>query len=236
MKFIDIDTLRAISPRTFQKTAPYPWVNPQGFLTDSAFETLQATLPPVEMFVTRFGTQRDFGQKGHDRYSLEYSENLDIAPEWHQFVAELKGNEYTNWTKKLLKTWALKLSFHWHNTPNRSEETPQCESRGKQGSQIFYFNTAEDWDPAWGGETVVLDDEKKFTSRSAHQFQEFASATSAETLGNRSLIFQRTEHAWHGVREISCPEDKLRKVFIVVYERVRPLKTLRSKLREKLSG
>ena len=26
----------------------------------------------------------------------------------------------------------------------------------------------------------------------------------------------RTDHSWHAVRPIACPDDKLRKVFIVV--------------------
>jgi hypothetical protein len=35
-------------------------------------------------------------------------------------------------------------------------------------------------------------------------------------LGNRSPLFARKEHSWHGVREIRCPEGHMRKVFIVV--------------------
>jgi hypothetical protein len=30
------------------------------------------------------------------------------------------------------------------------------------------------------------------------------------------MFFQRTDHAWHAVREITCPEDKMRRIFIVV--------------------
>ena len=31
-----------------------------------------------------------------------------------------------------------------------------------------------------------------------------------------SALMLRTDHAWHAVRPIECPEDKLRRVFIVV--------------------
>jgi hypothetical protein len=49
----------------------------------------------------------------------------------------------------------------------------------------------------------------------------------ADAIGNRSMVFKRTPHSWHGVRAIDCPEGHLRKVFIVVIERVRPLKAVR---------
>ena len=38
----------------------------------------------------------------------------------------------------------------------------------------------------------------------------------AQAIGNRSLLFARGESSWHGVREIRCPPDRYRKVFIVV--------------------
>ena len=38
-------------------------------------------------------------------------------------------------------------------------------------------------------------------------------------MGNVSLLFACTPHSWHGVRAISCPPDRLRKVFIVVVNR-----------------
>ncbi len=43
-----------------------------------------------------------------------------------------------------------------------------------------------------------------------------------------SFLFRRTEHSWHGVREIECPEDAMRKVFIVVIDDWRLMRRLRS--------
>jgi len=234
MKYINKDNLNALSAKEFQKAYPYPWINPQGFLTEEGFNTLQATLPDLELFEGRFGRQRSFGQKGHDRYTLEYDEALDIAPQWHEFVGELKSGAYLHWAKKLLGAWAMKLTFHWHYTPKGCSVSPHCDSRVKLGSQIFYFNTDQDWQPEWGGETVVLDDKHKLDFKSSPSFDDFEQTFSAETLGNRSLMFKRTNHAWHGVKELNCPEDKLRKVFIVVFEKVRPIKNIRNRIRSRL--
>ena len=86
----------------------------------------------------------------------------------------------------------------------------------KLGSHIFYFNTAEDWDPAWGGETLILDDGGRFNQKSAPDFEEFERIIASENLGNHSLLFHRQGNSWHGVREIRCPEGRYRKIFIVV--------------------
>jgi hypothetical protein len=236
MEYIDADKLKTLRASQFRNAYPYPWLNPQGFLTHAGFSILQTTLPDLEMFESRFGKQRSFGQKGHDRYTLEYDENLDIAPQWHEFVAELKSGTYTHWVKKLLGAWAIRLSFHWHYTPRGCSVSPHCDSRAKHGSQIFYFNTEQDWQPEWGGETVVLDDKHQLDFKSSPSFDDFEQEFRAQTLGNRSLIFKRTNHAWHGVRELNCPEDKMRKVFIVVFERVRPIKDMRNRIRDILDG
>lgn len=236
MKYIDENTLKTLTAKDFQSAYPFPWINPRGFLTAQAFETLQSTLPDLGLFEERFGGQRSFGQKGHDRYSLEYQEDLDIAPEWHEFVRELNGSAYSRWARKLLGAWAMKLTFHWHYTPNGCSVSPHCDSRAKLGSQIFYFNTEQDWQPEWGGETLILDDHNQLDFKSSPDFKDFEKQIAAETIGNRSLVFKRTNHAWHGVKALQCPDDRYRKVFIVVFERVRPIKTIRNRIRERLAG
>ena len=80
------------------------------------------------------------------------------------------------------------------------------------------MNDRDEWDPAWGGETVILDDHGRFPAQSNPEFSDFDTAVPAETMDNRSLIFGRRGNSWHGVREIQCPEGALRKVFIVVFE------------------
>ena len=105
--------------------------------------------------------------------------------------------------------------------------SPHCDSERKLGSHIFYFNTAQDWNPGWGGETLILDDGGRFKRESAPHFDDFARVIPSQALGNSSLLFARKGHSWHGVREIHCPEGYLRKVFIVVINRYTPVDRLR---------
>lgn len=218
----------------FRAEHPYPWANPEKLLTDEGFDRLRGTLPGLALFQKSFGVKRKFGQHPHDRYTLEYQEGLDLSSAWRDFIAELKSERYRRALCRLLDQRRIALSLHWHYTPRGCSISPHCDAARKVGSQIFYFNTEEDWDPAWGGETLILDDRGRFDRRSAPKIEDFDEATPAEALGNRSLIFGRKGNSWHAMREIRCPEDHLRKVFIVVangdraFDRARALVTGRN--------
>ena len=216
MTYLNYDSLEASDPSSFQDRKPYPWINPKGLLTDEGFERLVQNMPDVSLFKRVFGLKRSHGQKSHDRYALEYTEDLTIPQPWRNFIEELNGARYRRWMQRMFGRGLMKLNFHWHYTPNGCSVSPHCDAKRKIGSHIFYFNTPQDWDPSWGGETVVLDDAGRFKRNSAPEFEDFNSATSGEALGNYSLLFKRQGNSWHGVREINCPESAMRKVFIVV--------------------
>lgn len=232
MQYLDRAALDALDAEGFRRRRPYPWCNPAGLLTAQAFERLRDELPPLSMFDKVFGKARRYGQRSHDRYALEYRPGLALPASWQGFIDELQGPDYRRFLARMLGSDAFALHFHWHYTPTGCSVSPHCDARHKLGSHIFYFNTADDWDPAWGGETVILDDRGRFSRRSAPAFADFERAEASESLGNRSLLFVRNGNSWHGVREIRCPPDALRKVFIVVIDRPR----LARRLRQLLAG
>ena len=55
--------------------------------------------------------------------------------------------------------------------------------------------------------------------KSAPKFEDFKHAMVSKAIGNYSFLFARKGNSWHGVREIQCPPDSMRKVFIVVINR-----------------
>lgn len=216
MQYLDFDRLDAIDAGAFQQTRPYPWINPAGLLTDAGYARLIEGLPKVDQMIPSFGKKRSHGQKSHDRYGLEYHDDLELDPAWHEFIAELRGPRYYNFAKRLFGRGRFSFDFHWHYAPAGCSVSPHCDANRKLGSHIFYFNTSDDWDASWGGETLILDDEGQFERESAPEFDEFKRSYSGESMGNFSLLFQREERSWHGVREVTCPEGHYRKVFIVV--------------------
>jgi hypothetical protein len=236
--FIDSQTLRSIDALAFRERRPFPWVNPQGFLTADGFATLLRDLPDVARFHSAidYDRVRKHGQKNHDRYVLEYVEGIELAPSWNCFIAELRADAYRSFIASLLGHPHFRFRFHWHYTPSGCSVSPHCDSRTKLGSHIFYLNEAGTWDPDWGGETIILDDNGRFAVDSSPQFEDFDSAVSAQTMDNHSLIFGRRGNSWHGVREIRCPEGELRKVFIVVLEEYRATQMLRKRVTRLLKG
>lgn len=216
MEYLDFDKLEAIDTKTFQQAHPYPWLNPMGLLTQAGYERLSATLPSIEQMTPMFGIQRSHGQKAHDRYALEYREGLDIDDAWHDFAAELMGKRYRAFIKRLFGRGRFQFNLHWHYAPRGASVSPHCDATRKLGSHIFYFSNADNWDANWGGDTQILDDGGRFSRKSAPDFEDFDHAYAGESMGNYSLLFQRQERSWHGVREITCPEGHFRKVFIVV--------------------
>jgi hypothetical protein len=216
MSYLDYEKLEAIDRAQFQRAKPYPWFNPAGILTEAGYKDLSANVPHISMFEPMFGIKRSYGQRPHDRYVLEYNDKLDLQPCWREFIAELRGERYGRFLRRLFGRGGIQLNFHWHYALQGCSVSPHCDNKRKLGSHIFYFNTAEDWDPAWGGETLILDDGGRFDYRSAPDFESFERIIASETLGNRSLLFQRRGNSWHGVREIRCPQGQYRKIFIVV--------------------
>lgn len=219
LHYLDEARLDALDAADFQARKPFPWINPEALLTSDAFQTLYRTLPDIGLFEKNFGKVRKFGQQSHDRYSLEYRPDLPLDAHWHAFVAELNGPHGHRFFCRMLGVRSVSLSCHWHYTPSGCSVSPHCDAKRKLGSQIFYFNTDQDWDPSWGGETLILESDTPIKRDSAPSIEDFTHVTASEAIGNRSLLFARTDHSWHAVREISCPPDALRKVFILVIER-----------------
>jgi hypothetical protein len=236
MSYLDYGRLDALDAAEFQARTPYPFVNPEGVLTREGYQRLLETLPDVSRFRADLGIPRSHGQQPHDRFSLDYHRGLEIPRPWEDLIAELRGKRYARFLERMLGRGRFWLSFYWHYAPAGSSVSPHCDAQRKLGSHIFYFNTAEDWDPAWGGETVLLDDGGRLSRHSAPEFSAFERKVRAQSLGNRSLIFSSTAHGWHGVEAIRCPEDRLRKVFIAVVNKASPSTRFLRRLHRAVAG
>jgi hypothetical protein len=233
--YLNDECLANVDPELFQSCRPYPWLSLCSFLTDEGFHRLVETLPEITLFERQYGQQRAYGQVSHDRYALQYRSDLAVAQPWKDFVSELQSEAYWSFLRKLFALpheRRLPLTFHWHYATQGCSVSPHCDASRKLGSHIFYFNTESDWDPQWGGQTLILDDGGRFQPHSAPGFEDLRTVAVSGIIGNQSLIYHRTRHSWHGVRQLSCPPGKFRKVFIVVINRLTPqvwLRLLRAK-------
>lgn len=216
MKYLDIEKLRSLRLEDFLATKPYPYFNSDGVLTESGFQDLLANMPPLDMFEQKFGYERRAGQAPHDRYSLEYTRGMSVPKPWQEFIRELCSDAYRGQIERLFNARKVEFRFHWHYTPSGADVSPHCDARREHGSHLFYFNSTQDWDPAWGGATLVLDDGGRLDYNSAPALEDFDNIIECKSFGNYSALIKRSDHAWHAVRPINCPQGLLRRVFIVV--------------------
>ena len=216
MQYLDFERFGAIDPLDFRASQPYPWINPQGLLTEQGYQALIENMPDIALFEKKFGYGRIAGQKPHDRYSLEYTTGAPVPKPWQEFIAELCSDRYRREVARIFSARKIEFRFHWHYTPSGASVSPHCDASREHGSHLFYFNSAEDWEPEWGGSTLVLDDGGRLSYDSAPTLEDFDAVHEAKSIGNYSNLMLRTDHAWHAVRPINCPEDRLRRIFIVV--------------------
>lgn len=226
MKHIDgkkISEFIAQANQFAQKT-PFPWACVQGFIKGPSFRMLCADLPQFSLFSPEINRRRGYGQSSHDRLVLQYNSKLDqhLPKIWVEFINDIQSPEYDAFLRAVYglgQSVPIVLTMHWHFAPCGASVSPHVDASRKIGSHIFYFNTEDDWDPAWGGQTLVLDDKGKIAAHSSPKVEDLIQIAASEIIGNQSFIFRRTEHSWHAVNPIKSPAGRFRKVFIVVANR-----------------
>ncbi len=94
VQYLNQPLMDGIETAAFQKQQPYPWLNPQGFICPSRYPELLATLPDISRFRGAFYGTRKHGQKGHDRYVLDYVDGMELPGPWEEFIGELRSDTY----------------------------------------------------------------------------------------------------------------------------------------------
>lgn len=235
MTYLNLNRLAPIDKNKFKQQEPFPWMNIQGLVDGESFRALCRNLPDISMFTQEFGRKRGYNQDSHNRWALQYRENLDIPDVWRQFIFELQGPVYGEFIRRMFDlndNERFVLTMHWHYAARGCGVSPHVDASRKLGSHIFYLHQSDSWSADWGGQTLVLDDDGRYPPHSNPSFDDLREAAASKILDNHSFIFERTNNSWHGVRPLVCPENELRKVFIVVINRV-TLQVMWRKLRGK---
>lgn len=231
------EVLRSLDRGWFEDQRPFPWANPSGLLSATAFDELCETFPALELFEHHQDLPRARGQRPHNRWYLAYEETIyrelerpagqgvvrhhQLPEPWRRFLDELRSDSYRGHVANLLGVENPIVRFAWHVGSTGSEVSPHRDSHRKAGTHIFYFNTRSDWDPAWGGATRVLGG--KTVEHDHPDFEDFQTCDAAEILDNKSFLFRRAPNSWHGVEALTCPMGRQRRLFNVIFEHGPPV-------------
>ncbi|HJR50053.1 MAG TPA: 2OG-Fe(II) oxygenase [Gemmatimonadales bacterium] len=235
-QFLDVERLQRFPRESFTGARPFPWYSFEQLIRRERFEELCREFPPLELFEFHQDLPRTAGQRPHNRYYLAYEESIytrldhsqsgiardaQLPKAWRDFIHELEQSpEYRRFIQRLFGADGLEIRYAWHVGVTNSEVSPHRDAGRKLGTHIFYFNTSEDWDSAWGGSTLVL--HGKRVAADNPDFSDFEQVEATPFLDNRSFLFQNTQDAWHGVQALTCPEDRYRRLFNVIFEAPRP--------------
>jgi Rps23 Pro-64 3,4-dihydroxylase Tpa1-like proline 4-hydroxylase len=230
-QFINRDVLASFPVEAFHTTTPFPWYNFHQFLRPEAFQTLYQDFPSLEVFEKHLEIDRGNGQRPHNRYYLAYEKSIyrssqtgpgvivqsDLPQSWQRFIEEIEtSEEYHALIRSALGVTKFKMRYAWHVGFSGCEVSPHVDSSDKAGTHILYFNTVQDWEPSWGGEILVLGDRQ--TDVLNPDYGDFTMTTAVKILGNQSFFFKNTPTSWHGVQPLTCPGEKYRRLFNIIFE------------------
>lgn len=230
-QFINYDFIKSFSNKLVEKDVPFPWYSVKHFLTDEGFEILYQSFPSLELFEKHDEIERVYGQRPHNRYYLAYEDSIyrqlnrqdkgivkheELPVCWQSFISELETSRvYRNFIESLFGS-EFNIRYAWHIGFTNSEVSPHMDASEKIGTHIFYFNTSRDWQEDWGGSILVLSG--KSTDTMNPDFSDFTGVSSTQITDNHSFLFRNTPDAWHGVKPLTCPEGKYRRLFNVIFE------------------
>ncbi len=136
---------------------------------------------------------------------------------WQRFMDELRSSrEYHHFIRRAIGIPSFTLRCAWHVGSRGSEVSPHLDATKKLGTHILYFNTSAEWNPDWGGETLVLGGRR--TQAMNPDFGDFETCEAARIVDNRSFLFKNTPQAWHGVSALTCPAGSYRRLFNIIFE------------------
>ena len=124
MTYLNWTALDAIDDAAFRAAKPYPWVNPEGTLTDEGRRALIAAWPDFALFTKTFGMARNYGQQPHDRWELRHDDALPIPEPWKAFIAELRSTRYRDFIRRLYRRSDFELRFEWHMATHGNSVSP----------------------------------------------------------------------------------------------------------------
>lgn len=229
---INHELISSFNQKMFIQNKPFPWYNFGNFLTQSGFQKLLQDFPSLELFEKHEGLERVYGQRPHNRYYLAYQTSVynqidrrdrgivkykHLPSTWQMFIEELETSQiYQNFIKSLFEVADFQIRYAWHIGVTNSEVSPHKDAKQKIGTHIFYFNTQDDWETSWDGSTLVLGN--KLRNVMAPDFSDFNTVIPTQFTDNHSFLFKNTPNAWHGVKPLTCPEGKYRRLFNVIFE------------------
>jgi hypothetical protein len=206
--------------REFRSARPFPHVVIDGFLEAGLCRRIAAEFPryDAERFRNEWG---ELGKAYHEGVAA-------IGPAFAELDAGLRSQAFLDLLSRISGIYGLLFDPHYfgggtHENLHGMELDPHIdfnlhpETRlHRRLNLLLYLN--ETWDDAWGGALEL------HTNPWLHPAEDHVKAVSPAL--NRCVVFETSDHSWHGFRRIDLPPDRRelsrRSFAMYLYTRERP--------------
>jgi len=132
---------------------------------------------------------------------------MKLPKPWMDFLAELEGDEYRSFLRRMLGGKSSLLTFEWHYAWQGLLGFTALRCRAENCDPPLLFQIRKIGSPEWGGQTLVLEDEtSKFATHSAPTSEDL-NVVGRPIRGQQQLIFGRTPiPGWS--RPLNCRKER----------------------------
>lgn len=224
--YLDQSVLKELSLSKLQDTKPFPVHLYPRVLSETGNQKLMEELPRAELFRWYEG-DRHYGQRGHPCHKLTFeapflskashrpgycTDILQLPRAWQEFICEFRTPFYQNFIEKMFQKKNLVLRFVWQKVYGGDDVSPHTDAAWRAGAQFFYFNPV--WDSTWGGEFVLLSQQKN--TRLNPEIDDFQFQQDIPVGHCQSILLPNSKRSWHAVRKVNPKAKTFRLVFIVL--------------------
>ena len=205
----------------FQGNKPFRHIVIDSFLASSFLERLAAEFPPFDPK----HALNEFGEAGRKAVV----QNLRrLGPSCHDFDRLVRSGEFLSLVETITDIPKLLYDPDYagggtHENLDGQDLDPHVDfnyhprrNLHRRLNLILFLNPV--WDPAWGGALELHEDPWLATGQNR--------ITTIQPAANRCVIFETSEHSWHGFPKINLPADKKRlsrrSIAVYFYTKQRP--------------
>jgi hypothetical protein len=204
---LDAEHLRA----QFRAAQPFPFIAIDGFLAPEFARTVAAAYPTPD---EALGVGRTFdavNERGKtqvtdpNRFPPAVRQLCDLLahPNWLATLSHVTGIPNLLADPRLVGGGMHLMRSGAHLDVHVDFNRLESEGLFRRLNILLFLNKG--WEPGWGGELELWDSGVR---KLGHRF---------EPLLNRCVVFETSEHSFHGVARVACPPGTTRRSFAAYY-------------------
>lgn len=207
LQALDVEALRA----AYHSAQPFPFLAIDGLLEPGFAREVAASCPSVEEAHRLGRTFRAVNESGKTQVTDPHNfpepirrlNELMAHPDWLALVSSVTGIPQLLADDELVGGGIHVMAPGAHLDVHVDFNVIEDRALHRRLNILIFLN--EGWQPAWGGALELWDEQVK------HRQHAFTPEL------NRCVLFETSDHSYHGVQKVDCPPSHARRSFAAYY-------------------